>query len=85
MRNDRLFSGLVLIIIGAIFLLNNFGVIDFHWGNLFRLWPVFLVIGGINLMLANNRTIWATVIKVAVLIIGLGFVLLTRLPLTMAI
>jgi hypothetical protein len=29
-------------------------------------------------MLANNRTIWATVIKVAVLIIGLGFVLFSN-------
>jgi hypothetical protein len=78
MRNDRLFSGLVLVIIGSVFLLNNFGVIDFHWGNLFRLWPIFLVIGGINLILANNRTVWATVIKVVVLIAGLGFVLFSN-------
>jgi len=78
MKSDRLFSGLVLVIIGAVFLLNNFGVIDFHWGNLFRLWPIFLVIGGINLLLANTRTVWATVIKVAVLIIGLGFVLFSN-------
>lgn len=78
MRNDRLFSGLVLVIIGAVFLLNNFGVIDFHWANLFRLWPIFLIIGGVNLLLANTRTVWATAIKVTVLIIGLGFVLFSN-------
>lgn len=78
MRNDRLFSGLVLVIIGAVFLLNNFGVIDFHWGNLFRLWPVFLVIGGVNLLLSNTRAVWATLVRVAVLIIGLGFILFSN-------
>ena len=78
MKNDRLFSGLVLLIIGAVFLLNNFGVIDFHWGNLFRLWPVFLIIGGINLLLSNTRAVWATLVRVAVLIIGLGFVLFSN-------
>jgi hypothetical protein len=75
MKNDRLFSGLVLVIIGVVFLLHNFHVIDFHWSNLFRLWPVFLVIGGINLLLANTRAGWATALKVVVLVIGLGFVL----------
>jgi hypothetical protein len=78
MRNDRLFSGLVLVIIGSVFLLHNFDIIDFHWTNLFRLWPIFLVIGGINLLLANTRTVWATIVKVAVLVIGLGFVLLSN-------
>lgn len=79
MKNDRLFSGLVLVIIGTVFLLNNFGVIDFHWGNLFRLWPVFLVIGGINLLLANTRTPWATALKVLVLVAGLGFILFANI------
>jgi len=79
MKNDRLFSGLVLVIIGTVFLLNNFGVIDFHWGNLFRLWPVFLVIGGINLLLANTRTAWATALKVLVLVAGLGFILFANI------
>ncbi len=80
MKNDRLFSGLVLVIIGAVFLLNNFGVIDFHWGNLFRLWPVFLVIGGVNLLLSNTRAVWATLVRVAVLVIGLGFILFANVP-----
>ena len=78
MKNDRLFSGLVLLIIGGLFLLNNFGLIDFHWANLFRLWPVFLVIGGVNLLLANTRAGWATAVKLLVLIAGLGFVLFSN-------
>jgi hypothetical protein len=78
MKNDRLFSGLVLVIIGAVFLLNNFGVIDFHWTNLFRLWPIFLIIGGVNLLLANTRAAWATGVKILVLVIGLGFVIFSN-------
>ncbi len=75
MKNDKIVPGLVLVLIGAAFLLNNFGYIHFHWGNLFHLWPIFLVIGGINLVFAHNKSVWATILKIAVVIFGLGFVL----------
>ncbi len=75
MRSDRLIPGLVLVSIGVIFLLNNYGLIDFHWGNLFRLWPVFLVVGGVNLLLSNTRAFWATAVKVVVLAAGIALVL----------
>lgn len=61
---------MILVMIGAIFLLHNFGVINFHWSNLFHLWPIFLVIGGVNLVFANNRTAWATILKISVVIAG---------------
>ena len=70
MRNDKLIPGLILVMIGAIFLLNNFGYIDFHWRNLFHLWPIFLVIGGVNLVFAHNRSPWATILKISVVIAG---------------
>ena len=68
MRNDKLMPGLILVLIGALFLLNNFGFIDFHWGNIFHLWPIFLVIGGVNLVFAHNRSAWATIIKISVVV-----------------
>ena len=72
MRNDKLIPGLVLVLIGAAFLLNNFGLLHFHWYNIFHLWPIFLVIGGVNLVFAHNKSAWATAIKIGVVIIGLG-------------
>ncbi|QJD97475.1 hypothetical protein HH214_17140 [Mucilaginibacter robiniae] len=75
MKNDRIYSGIILVAIGAAFLLNNFGYINFHWSNLIHLWPVFLIIGGVNLLLANYHTVWASVIRVLVLVCGLGVIL----------
>src|ERR1700748_2579881 len=70
MRNDKLIPGMILVMIGAIFLLNNFGYINFHWSNIFHLWPIFLVIGGVNLVFANNRSPWATILKIGVVVAG---------------
>jgi hypothetical protein len=75
MRNDKIIPGLVLVLIGAAFLLNNFGILHFHWYNIIHLWPIFLVIGGINLVFAHNRSPWATILKISVVIIGFGLVL----------
>jgi len=72
MRNDKLIPGLILVVIGAAILLANYGYLHFHWWNVFRLWPIFLVIGGVNLVFAHNKSYWATIIKIAVVIIGLG-------------
>jgi hypothetical protein len=75
MKNEKLMPGIILVIIGAVFLLNNYDVINFHWSNLWHFWPVFLIMGGINLLFAGNRAPWATAIKIAVVVIGLGIVI----------
>jgi hypothetical protein len=67
--------GVILVLIGAIFLLNNYNVINFHWGNIIYLWPVFLIMGGVNLLLANNHTVWAAVVKVAVVVLAFGLLI----------
>jgi len=72
MKNDKLIPGLVLVLIGAAILLANYGYLHFHWWNVFRLWPIFLVIGGVNLVFAHNKSPWATVIKITVVVVGLG-------------
>src|SRR4051812_26889874 len=75
MKNDRLIPGLILVLIGAAFLLDNFGYIDFHWSNIIHLWPIFLIIGGVNLVFAHNRSPLATILKVGVVILGFGLLL----------
>lgn len=72
MRNEKLIPGLILVLIGAAILLCNFGVLHFHWYNIFHLWPIFLVIAGINLVFAHNKAPWATGLKIAVVIAGFG-------------
>jgi hypothetical protein len=68
MKSNKIMPGVVLVLLGALFLLHNYNVINFHWGNVFTLWPVFLIMGGVNLVLANNREAWATAVKVAVVV-----------------
>src|ERR1700761_8952051 len=75
MRNDKLIPGMILVMIGAIFLLHNFGYIHFHWGNLIHLWPIFLVIGGVNLVFANNKSAWASILKISVVIAGFALLI----------
>ncbi|RKR85086.1 hypothetical protein BDD43_5342 [Mucilaginibacter gracilis] len=75
MRNDKLIPGTVLVIIGTLFLLDNFNYIDFDWFSLFRLWPILLVIAGVNLVFAYNHSGTATAIKIAVLVAGMAFLI----------
>jgi hypothetical protein len=70
MKNERIMPGIILVAIGAIFLLDNYNVIDFHWSNIWHLWPVFLIMGGVNLLLANNKAPWATGVRVLVVVGG---------------
>jgi hypothetical protein len=78
MKNDKLVPGAILVCIGAIFLLSNFGVIDFHWSNILHLWPIFLIMGGVNLVLAGNKSGWATLLKLGVVVLGFALLLFGR-------
>jgi len=75
MKNDKLIPGVILVLIGAAILLANYGYLHFHWWNIFRLWPIFLVIGGINLLFAHNKSPLASIIKISVVVLGFGLVL----------
>ncbi len=75
MRNDRLIPGTILVIIGTLFLLSNFNLINFDWFTFLHLWPIVLIIAGVNLVFAHNRTPWATAVKLLVLILGMGILI----------
>ncbi|GAB2694403.1 hypothetical protein GCM10027037_17390 [Mucilaginibacter koreensis] len=74
MNRNRLVPGLILVFIGLAFLLNRLGVLHFHWQNFMYLWPLFLVIGGVNLLLSHNRAPWATAVRVVVAVFCLGLI-----------
>ncbi|MCK4676849.1 MAG: hypothetical protein KAT48_01840 [Bacteroidales bacterium] len=50
MNYRKIFWGVILIFLGTLFILKNFGVIYFQWFAVFRLWPLLLVLWGISLI-----------------------------------
>src|SRR5918912_1045919 len=62
----------VLIFIGTVFLLQNLGYLPPNaWVNLWRLWPLVLVLGGLELLFAG-RLPWLimAILAVAILVAG---------------
>lgn len=73
MKSERIIWGLVLVFVGSILLLDNFGVIDFYWRSVWRFWPLILILSGLNLVFARAKehaAVKALLIVVAVLILG---------------
>jgi len=70
MRSKGVFWGVVLITIGALFVLRNFGVFHFSWYDLKHLWPVILVILGISLLPIKGvvRIILSFIVVIAAMI-----------------
>lgn len=54
MKRSQVFWGLMLIIIGGLFLLNTMGILSFNvWG---AIWPIFLILLGISIIIGlSNR------------------------------
>lgn len=65
-----LFGPIVLVGLGVLLLLSNFGILNFNlWELLFRFWPLFLVAAGLDLLLGRRTNGGALV--ALVLIVGL--------------
>lgn len=75
MKRDRLFTGLLLLGIGILFLLDNFKVISFNWINIISLWPLFLIISGVNLIFSHYNSASATTVKVLIFAIVFALVI----------
>jgi len=50
MSYRKIFWGLLLVIIGVLFILKNTGAIFFSWHTIWHLWPVILILWGISLI-----------------------------------
>ena len=50
MKYKNLFWAILLIAIGLLFMLGNFGLIHFNWYSFWRLWPLILVFWGIAIL-----------------------------------
>ncbi|QQS37871.1 MAG: hypothetical protein IPM56_08005 [Ignavibacteriales bacterium] len=50
MKTKHIFWGLLFISIGVLVLLNNFGVMNLYWSNVWKFWPLVIVLWGISFM-----------------------------------
>ena len=73
MKFERVIYGVILLFVGIVLLLSNFNVIDFYWRNVWGFWPVFLIIGGVNLLLNRNGSQTGSKISLFIMIVLLGF------------
>ena len=55
MKVSRIFSGLLIILLGVALFLSNFDVLTMNWHFIFRLWPVLLVFAGISVLVSNSK------------------------------
>lgn len=75
MKTEKIVWGLILIFIGTVFLLDNFNVIEFYWGSVWRFWPVVFILIGANMLLSRfgNKNS-APILAAAITIITLCFI-----------
>lgn len=75
---------ILLILVGVVFLLNNFGVLPWSvWGTIWQAWPIILILVGLDLLI-GRRSWWSTLLMVVVTLLVIGAVVgfgLLRLPL----
>ncbi|MBU2555083.1 MAG: hypothetical protein KKF98_11545 [Bacteroidetes bacterium] len=50
MKFRNIFWGIILIAFGILFTLENLNFIDFDWYNLWRLWPVVIILWGVSIL-----------------------------------
>lgn len=71
-HSGSFFWPILLITIGIILLLNNFGIIPWGiWDSLIRFWPVMLILVGLEILLGRSRTtnLIVTLLGIMILII----------------
>lgn len=67
-RKNGLFWGIFLLTLGVLFLARRAGMLDIDWHSLVNLWPVLLILAGVNLILERrgNPAAFVTTVMLAV-------------------
>lgn len=67
---SKIFWGLMLILIGALLLADNFGLVHVNFANILRLWPLFIVAAGLSMLALNNMAGRIIMIILSLLTLG---------------
>lgn len=74
MKTERIIWGLIFLFIGGILLLDNFGVIDFHWQIVWRFWPLILIVIGANMLFSRGDAARSGIVAVIITLAALAFI-----------
>ncbi len=74
MKTEKIIWGLILVFIGGILLLQNFGVIDFQWLVIWRFWPLILILIGANMLFSRENSRMGAIISVILTVAALAFI-----------
>src|SRR5690606_32184369 len=70
-NKEKLSWGLILLFVGGVLLLDNLDIINFYWRSVFSMWPVILIVIGINLLVPKRGI--GTAVSIVVTIAALAF------------
>lgn len=75
MKTEKIIWGLIFIFVGTVFMLDNFDVINFYWGSVWRFWPIIFILIGANMLLSrfSNKTS-APIIAASITLLVLAFI-----------
>jgi hypothetical protein len=69
MKLGTLFWGVLLVLIGGLFLLSNLGVLNVDWTTVWRLWPMILVFWGLSILVGKQRPPWYAILLMIILMV----------------
>ncbi len=71
-RRDNITTGVILILLGALFLLNTLNILTFNMVRLiFSAWPLLLILLGLNLLFKRSKLWWITPALLIILFVTL--------------
>jgi len=75
MKTEKIIWGLIFIFVGTVFMLDNFNVINFYWGSVWRFWPIIFILIGANMLLSRfaNKTT-APIFAASITLVVLAFI-----------
>lgn len=69
MSYRKLFWGMVLIVVGTLFILRNLDIVWFAWHDIWQFWPVFLIIWGVSIL--PIKALYRLLLSFAAIVFGI--------------
>ena len=72
-RGSSMFGPIVLIAVGAVWLLSNFNLLPpLNWSSVIRLWPLLLIFGGLNMIVRQAPRPFGGLLSALIGLIAVG-------------